>query len=494
LTFRALSLLLFSTFVVSQLTAADHSQLDASEALFTVMAAANAAGYDAGLGTSPEIRQLVRDHIQAVKPPVLKEIRDWYREYPAPDKTSDLSRFISLGISVGDPPDFSWTKRDVDVPPDARDMESFRALLPRFYQEANIEDLWQKAQPLVEETLARYQEPIAKAVLEANAYLRNPTYGFLGRRFSIYIDLLGAPNQVQTRSYGDDYFVVLTPSSDLHVYEIRHAYFRYLIDPLSIKYGMELKEKEKLLAIAEGAPLLKDPYRSHFDLLSTECLIKAIESRLLNNPSMVDAAVKHGYILTPFFDEELRIYEKQPDSLKRFFPVMVAALNVRRESKRLDGVQFAKVEDPAVQSSAPAKAPAPPVEPEQSLSAKSVLEADTFYQKRDLGNALRLYQSALEQPGTPTDHAKAYFGLAHVALLQKDPEKADELFHKTLESSPDADRRAWSYYYLGKLADAAEEHGEAVKWYQQAIAVEGAPSRAVELARNGMENPTPAVK
>lgn len=492
MTLRSLPFLLLSTVLVSLLPAADksQSQLDSSEALFTVLAAANVIGYDAGLGTSPAIRSEVRDKILAANPPVLKEMRDWYREYPPTDKTVDLSRFISLGISVGDPPDFNWTKRDVDVPPDARDMESFRALLPRFFEEAHIEDLWQKAQPLVEQTLARYQEPITRSILEANAYLRNPTYGFLGRRFTVFVDLLGAPNQVQTRSYGDDYFVVLTPSADLHVSEIRHAYFRYLIDPLSIKYGMELKDKESLLKIAASAPLLKEPYRSHFDLLATECLIKAIESRIVANPSMIDAAVKQGLILTPFFDEQLRIYEKQPDSLKRYFPVMVQALNVRRESKRLDGVQFASEAPEPVKP----PTPAPAQEPTLTLAAKSVAEADACYEKRDLGNALRLYQLALGQPGEPVDHAKAYFGLAHVALLQKDPERADQLFHKTLDSSPDADRRAWSFYYLGKLADAAEEHEEAVKWYQQAIAVEGAPPKVLESARNGIAGPPPPPK
>jgi tetratricopeptide (TPR) repeat protein len=469
-------------------SAADQSKLDASEAMFTVMAAANAAGYDAGLGTSPEIRTKVREAVLAANPPVLRELKAWYFDNPSSDKTVDLSRFISLGISVGDPPDFAWTKRENDIPPDVRDMDNFRVMLPRFYEQAHIEDLWQKYQPLVEETLARYQEPIARAVLEANAYLRNSTFGFLGRRFSVLVDFLGAPNQVQTRSYGDDFFVVLTPSTDLHVFDIRHAYFRYLLDPLTIKYGMQLKEKESLLDIAEGAPLLREPYRSHFDLLASECLIKAIESRMMKNPGMVNAAVREGFILTPFFEEELRLYEKQQDSMKLFFPAMIQALSVRREINRLEGVQFAQA--PAE----PEKPKAAPAEPVLSLSAKTVAEADECYKKGDLENAARLYQTALEQPGAPEDHSKAYFGMAHVALKQKDPEKADLLFHKTLESSPDADRRAWSYYYLGALSDAAEEREEAVKYYQQAIAVDGAPAGAVKSARNGLEKPPQAVK
>ena len=55
-------------------------------------------------------------------------------------------------------------------------------------------------------------------MLLANAYARNPTSGYLGHHFQIYIDLLGAPNQVQTRSYADDNFVVVTPSKELRTF------------------------------------------------------------------------------------------------------------------------------------------------------------------------------------------------------------------------------------------------------------------------------------
>jgi hypothetical protein len=47
---------------------------------------------------------------------------------------------------------------------------------------------------------------------------------------------------------------------------------------------------------------------------------------------------------------------------------------------------------------------------------------------------------------------------------------------------------------LGALSDAAELHDEAVKWYQQALAVEGAPPAAVKSARTGLEKPAPVVK
>ena len=466
--------------------AAEHGQMEASEALFTVLAAANVAGYNAGLAASPPLREQARERLAATKAPIITQLKEWYLEHPQRDKTLDLIRFISLGLSVKDPPKFEWNTRDLDVPPDAMALSSFRELLPAFYEQAKIEELWQASQSAIDQTLELYQEPVAKTVLEANAYLRNSTSGYLGRRFQIFLDVMGAPNQVQTRSYGDNYFVVLTPSMELKVdtwkpaeprlFEIRHAYLRYLIDPLAIKYGMELNEKQSLLEIAESAPLLKDPYRSSFDLMATECLIKAIESRMLSNSSLITDALRAGYVLTPYFAEQLMTYENQPDSMRLFFPKMVHGIDVKRETKRLQGVQFAKEAPDRSPIEAAAAAP-------KSLAAQSVAQADTFYDKRDLENARRLYERALELDGSPTDHSGAYYGLAHIALMQNDAEKADQLFRKTLNSSPEQEIRSWSCYYLGKLSAVANDREEATKWFQQAVAVPGANQKAVDSSR-----------
>ncbi len=462
-----------------RLFGAETGQLDASEPLFTVMAAANAAGYDAGLATSPQLRQQVRESVAATQAPVIQKLKAWYHANPAENKYQDLARFITLGLSVNGAPDFGWSKREVEVPPDARAMDEFRLLLPSFYADAKIGDLWRQSQHAVDSALNTYQEPVAKAVLEANAYLRNPQSGFLGRRFQIFIDFLGAPNQVQTRSFGDDYFVVLTPSEDPRIADIRHAYFRYLIDPLAIKYGMELKEKDSLMDIAEGAPLLSGQYRLDFGLLATECLIKAVESRLNSNPSMIDQALREGYILTPFFNEQLALYEKQPDSMKLYFPVMVKTLSVKREIRRLENVKFA---------TEPTQAPLKKVEVRpagpSSLAARTVVEADgLYYDKQDLEAARKLYTKALEQPGTTAEHSRAFFGLAHIAMKQKDPETADQLFRKTLESSPDPETQAWSCYYLGRLSEISDNKAESSKWFSQAVGVPGAPPEVIESIR-----------
>ena len=90
-------------------------------------------------------------------------------------------------------------------------------MLIRFYREAALNDLWQKLQPEYQREIARYHEPVSRALLEANGYLRNPTSGYMGRRFFVFVEMLAPPNQVHTRSYKDDYFIVVTPAAQPRV-------------------------------------------------------------------------------------------------------------------------------------------------------------------------------------------------------------------------------------------------------------------------------------
>ena len=87
-------------------------------------------------------------------------------------------------------------------------------LLAAFYKEANIDDLWKRSQPAIDQYIARYHEPVTNAVLQVNGYMRQMTSGFKNRRFQIFIELQAAPNQIQTRSYSDNYTIVVTPSPD----------------------------------------------------------------------------------------------------------------------------------------------------------------------------------------------------------------------------------------------------------------------------------------
>jgi tetratricopeptide (TPR) repeat protein len=101
--------------------------------------------------------------------------------------------------------------------------------------------------------------------------------------------------------------------------------------------------------------------------------------------------------------------------------------------------------------------------------------------------ARNLYLAALEQTDKKTMHAVAYYGLARIAALQKDPETAERLFQKTLELEPEPPVKAWALVYLGKLSQAAGEGEQALKYFEDALKVEGASGKALEQAQQGVQ-------
>lgn len=450
------------------------------------MAAINAAGYDADLN-SPNghaLREQVRRAVEASHAPVVTELKKFYADHRQADATADLAQYISFALSIGDPPDFKFRYRDVELPPDIRQMPAFLPLLVRFYREANVAELWSKSQPAFDLALEQYHAPVSRAILEANAYLRNATSGFLGRNFQIYLDLLGAPNQVQTRSYADDYFVVVTPSAEPRVMDLRHAYLHYLLDPLATKYSDDVMKRNSLIDYAQGAPALAESYKSDFLLLTTECLIKAVEARLPGSTEPVDEALREGYILTPFFAEQLTAFEKQPQAMRLYFPEMIKHLDPFREDQRLSKVQFS--ERPRVRTAKMVEALPRPVE--SSPAAKAIDAADKLYGAKDYDRAKQSYLHVLELTTEKPIHARAYYGLARIAALQKDPETAERLFQKVLECGPEGWVAGWTQVYLGRLSDAAGNRDEAARHYQAALSVDGASEAARKAAEQGIHD------
>lgn len=458
--------------------AADNA-LDSSQNLFTVLAALNAAGYNTGID-SPDnspLRLQLREYLAKQNIPVLKQIHDFYVF-----KSPSIAPYLSLALSLGGPPDYPYRERTLDVPPDAAALEPFVPLLQRFYQEAHVEDLWKRVQPAFDAEIERYHEPVSNIALVVNSYLRSATAGYMGRHFQVYIDLLAAPNQVQSRSYGNDYFVVVTPAKQPNVFELRHTYLHFVIEPLASKYGVEIMRNAALSDYVAAAPGLEDSYKNDFLLLTTESMIKAIESRLDHTPGAVTEALREGFILTPFFAEALAAYEKQPVSMRLYFPDMLASLDPPKERRRLETVTFTAKPKPAKVAETE---PPPPL----SASAKVLALADAAYAKKDTDKALGYYLKALDEPGVGPDHAKAYYGLARLALLRRKPEEAEQLFQKTVKESPDPQTLAWAQVYLGRLSDAQGDREEAMKHYQAALAVQGASDQAHKAAEKELQEP-----
>jgi predicted negative regulator of RcsB-dependent stress response len=461
------------------------NQFGTSISLFSTLAAINAAGYDAGidsvLNARYKVRTQVRDELAKRKIPCLPELKAFYQQHKKASDTADLSQYISFALVSSGPPDFEVS--NYQLPPDVEQLKGLGPLLARFYREASLEDLWNRSQPAFGVAIGEYQDPVINTLFEANGYMRNPS-GYLGRRFQIYLDLLGAPDQVQVRSYRDDYYVVITPTTVPVVDEIREAYLAYVLDPLSFKYSEALKAKKSLEKYAQDAGALDLAYKDDFSLLVTKCLVKAIDSRLMRDSekreAFVNQAVKEGFILTAAFSEQLVVYEKQQESLRIYYPELVNAVNVRKEEKRLKTVEFVQSVKPRVVA-APSKLELNPAE-------ASLESAEGVYEQGQYQDAAKLFKKVFEQTADKALQGRAYYGLARIAVRENRKDEAVELFQRTADANPDPAITAWAHVYLGRLALAGGDFNKANAEFKSALANEGASAMARQAAEKGLQS------
>ena len=160
-------------------------QLDSNITLFTVLAAVNAAGYDAEIANEANspVRKAVRDYLKGLDLPIVDELHRFVRGHHLTDPGADLSQYISYSLVVNGPPDFAPRYNSSTVPPDVDALYGITPLIVKFYADAHIADLWKRVQPPYDQAIAQLQRPVRNAVLQVNSYLRQDTAGYLGRVF-----------------------------------------------------------------------------------------------------------------------------------------------------------------------------------------------------------------------------------------------------------------------------------------------------------------------
>jgi len=463
--------------------AANTLQLDHDQTVFYVMAAVNAAGYDDGINLPDNnpLRKQVRDYLAARKISVLPDLKLFYRHHMQKAASQDLPQYISWALSVKGAPDFAWKGRDVDVPPDAKALDGFQQLMIDFYREANLAELWKAVQPAYDKEIARYHEPLLNMTGTVEAYLRVSTADYLERHFHAWVELLAAPQMVSTYHYADDTFVIISPADQPHMYDIRHAYLHFQIDPIMIRYAVDLKQKRSMLDLVQTAPL-SDDYKTDFVLLANESLIKAVEARLDKDAPAIDRATHQGYIMTPYFSDQLPVFEKQQQGMRFYADDMINAIDLQAETARLTGVKF---------DAAPLQRKAQQVViagPDATPAAKTLEKAEAAYTARSLDEARTLFTKAIDQKGEAAEHAQAWYGLARISVLENRASVAIQLFQKVLESSPDDFTRGWADVYLARISKSQHDFNLATKYYQDALAVNGASDKAKQAASSELQD------
>ncbi|MCZ2154670.1 MAG: hypothetical protein LC114_12345 [Bryobacterales bacterium] len=465
----------------------DAVRFEVSETLFTAMAAINSAGYDEDIDSPSNhpARRWVREQIKKRNPELLADIKRFYEEHRKANWQDELSQYVSFALLNQGPPDFQPMFIWNEMPPDTQELRGFEDFMKLFYQEADIGSLWREVEPQFEPLLEKYQPQVADTILKANAYLRNPTSGASRRSFQIVLDLLGAPNRVETRAYDDLVFVVITPTPEFPRQRLLTAYLHYLVDPVVYRFRAELEPKRAIGDFALRAPALGTVYKEDFALLVSASLVRAIAARMEPMPAaqreaMVREATSQGFVLTPFFYEELAKFEKQPANLRFYFEEMVNDLDIYKENERLRDVTF--VENPAQKVVREARMV-------ELSEAQKRLEAaeNLLYEKKDYAGAKAIYLELSQDSNQRAMQSRAFFGLARIAVLERQTEVAIPLFERALEYSPDPSTKSWSLIYLGRLADVEGDARKAAAYFEAALQVPGLTRPARAAAEKGLE-------
>jgi tetratricopeptide (TPR) repeat protein len=198
----------------------------------------------------------------------------------------------------------------------------------------------------------------------------------------------------------------------------------------------------------------------------------------------IDEALREGYILAPYFYEQLPLYEKQEKSMRLYYPDMIAGIDLRAEASRLQNVKWS-----AKKAAKLIRAVGDPL-PKPALAgpAKTLDEADDLYFQKQYEMARDKYASVLKDTDITPYQAKAYYGLARIAAVNKEFELAERLFEKTLELSPETETRSWALVYLGRLSYTGCDPEAALGYYKQVLAMDNAPANARKAADDGIKD------
>ena len=464
--------------------------LETSETLFTVLTAINTCGYDQELNSSDPLRIQIRSEVaKAVENTagaheVVAPMCLFYRQHQAAEEARDLSQYVSLALYLGEPPDFTLKVKPAELPPDAETVAGMLPLMQAFSQKISLHAIWERHRARYLELMEAYHEPLAKMTFDTEIYLRLPSSGYLGRQFTVYLDAMGAPGQTNARNYASDFYVVISPtvSTTIKMQQIRHTYLHYLLDPLALKNGDSFKRLEPLLGDVKNAPM-DEAFKSNISLLVTECLVRAVEERMLprktpeaEHAANIDAADKEGYVLVRYFYDALGRFEKDPAGMRNAYVDLVGQIEVGKEIKRASQIQFSTEAAPELLRQA------------SGHNEHLLVNAERRLAAGDPETAQKLAQQALEDP--EQDSGRALFILAEVATANRDMDGARAYFQRALQSAREPKVIAWSHIYLGRIFDLKEDRLAAVDEYRAAMNAAGTTLPEVKLAaQRGLDQP-----
>jgi tetratricopeptide (TPR) repeat protein len=419
------------------------------------------------------------------------------------------------------------TVDETDLPPDAAGVVEILPLVRTFAEGVRLDALWGEHHAEYEGFVDRVHDPLTRMVLGTNLYLRLPASGYEGRRFLVLLEPMFSPAMTNARIYGDDYVVVVSPAAggvaSVPMNLIRHTYLHFTIEPMVYASPGAMDRLLPLLKSVQDAPL-EFSYKSHIDLLLTECLIKSVEAQTMDvglpvpakpdtvrdrsdadryqaemtvydrqaeaiRRKAVDLDMRQGWVLVEYFYGQLGQMAREGSSLKDSIGPMVYGMEVDRERHRADQIAFLP------EGSGSDLAFRDPVQRmPRSLTGLDLAEAKLM--KGDVDGAEEIADATLK--ADPAD-AEAHYLLGRINLMEGNPDEALDHLTQTVRLSHDPRTIAWAHIYLGRMYDIARDpnnpdeilpqRDKAIAEYRAALANRDSQPDTKASAEKGIKQP-----
>ncbi|MFP5229515.1 MAG: hypothetical protein ACLGXA_18030 [Acidobacteriota bacterium] len=491
--------------------------LETSEAMFYVGVAMNACGYNRGLDESDPVRKAIREQVNAALAASApgRDDRDklcvFMNQHQPENESHNLAQYVSLALYLSPPPQLTPSVDEQDLPPDANAVENVLPLIRHLASDIDLHHIWVENREAYDTLANNLHNPLSQMIVSTNYYLKMPASSYSGRHFLVVVEPMFSPAETNARVYGSDYVVVASPrNGQIPMDLVRHAYLHYVIEPLLYARASSIDRLNPILRAVDDAPLDFE-FKSDVVPLVIECLIRAIEARTMNTgipdvrvPStlghaeteqyeeartvaqqrqeavrqgVVDHDMTQGYVLTQYFYNQLKSFEKNPESLNEAIGPMVYGMDVSEEIHRARQITFDTHGEGDIMSHSP----------QRPLQPKALDLAELKLMKGDVAGATAIAQKALD---THTgDPGQANFVLARADLLSGKIDDAEAAFRNTLASTKDPRLLAWSHIYIGRILDVEDKREDAVAEYRAALAARDGQPDTRTAAEQGIKKP-----
>lgn len=313
--------------------------------IFTVLAFANAAGYDPFF---PDSISNERKEIRLYLDSILSA--DFKHKIKAVFKQEKRHRFIIpqiyFALNLSYPPNIKLLHDSLKAKLEAKPIkntEQYLKLLNEFYIKADMPKLWAKYSAKLEHNNRKFAPYANKAISNITDYCRIDSnfYSKNFVRFNFYEEQLANKGWGSIFNSNDTifYFMNYQANGNSAFY---HESLHLLINPITDRNFSLLKKYEKIVKVGFERRCKFGAYIHLSDLFS-ESMVATVDLRLREkydnySPAKsiagLDKEYEKGLVLVYYFYEKLKEYEKSVLSLEEYYPSIISGINIEAEKEK----------------------------------------------------------------------------------------------------------------------------------------------------------------